>query len=116
MDIVLGRRLQGRSVLVLVDVEGAENWMLEGATEMLTQEPKPIWLVEITTNEHQPAGIAMNPHFKNTFQFFFRNGYKAFNVDQEMQPITEEQVDMVSSGQLKFKTHNFLFCDLNKAI
>lgn len=70
MDVVLGSRLRGKRVLIVVDVEGAEKWMLEGATEMLASEPKPIWLVEIVAKEHQPAGVEMNPNFKSTFRFF----------------------------------------------
>jgi methyltransferase, FkbM family len=111
MDVVLGKKLRGKRVLVLVDVEGAEYWMLEGATKMLASDPKPVWLVEITTNEHQPAGVEINPNFKSTFQFFFQNGYQAFNVDQDLHPVTMEKVDLASKGSFKFKAHNFLFTE-----
>ena len=116
MDVVLGTRLRGRRVLVLVDVEGAEKWMLEGATEMLSSEPKPIWLVEIVAKEHQPAGVEMNPNFKSTFQLFFQNGYQAFNIDQDMRPVTMIEVDLVSRGSLVFTTHNFLFSELKPTL
>lgn len=109
MDIVLGERLRGKKIMILVDVEGAEYWMLEGAAKMLTTNPKPIWMIEITTDEHQPAGIAMNPYFKNTFQLFFQNGYQAFSVDQDAHAVSMEEVDLASKGNLKFKSHNFLF-------
>lgn len=109
MDVVLGQRLLGKKVLVLVDVEGAEYWMLEGAANMLASDPKPIWLVEITTDEHQPVGVEMNPNFLSTFQSFFQNGYQAFNVDKDLQPVSMEQVDLASKGGFKFKAHNFLF-------
>lgn len=109
MDVVLGQRLRGKKILVLVDVEGAEFWMLEGAIKMLALDPKPLWLVEITSDEHQPAGIEMNPNFKGTFEFFFRNDYQAFNVMQDLIPVTREQVDLASTGNYRFKAHNFLF-------
>lgn len=109
MDLVLGNRMQGKRVFVLIDVEGAEFWMLEGASTLLANDPKPIWLIEITTDEHQPEGAIINPHFKNTFQLFLQNGYQAFNVEQDLRPVTMEQIDLASKGSFKFKSHNFLF-------
>lgn len=109
MDLVLNKRLDGKKVLVLVDIEGAEKWMLEGAGKMLANDPKPIWLVEIATNENQPMGVEINPNFISTFQLFFQNGYEAFSADQEMRPITMADVDLLSKGLLKANTYNFLF-------
>ncbi len=116
MDVVLGTRLRGKNVLILVDVEGAEQQMLEGATKMLVNDPKPIWLVEITTKDHQPHGVEINPNFKSTFQLFFQNGYQALNADQDMSQVVMEHVDLASSGSLRFTTHNFLFCDSKRAL
>lgn len=109
MDVVLGTRLQGKSALILIDIEGAEKVMLEGATIMLANKPKPVWLVEIMAREHWPCGFEMNPNFRSTFQLFFQNGYRAFNVDQDIHPITMEDVDLVSGGNMELNTHNFLF-------
>lgn len=109
MDLVLGTRLKGKKVLVVMDVEGAEKWVLEGSSKMLANDPKPIWLVEIVTKDHQPLGVEMNPNFTSTFQMFFKNGYQAFEADQYMHPITMDDVDLVARGNLKFDFHNFLF-------
>jgi FkbM family methyltransferase len=109
MDVVLGSRLRGKRVLIVVDVEGAEKLMLEGATKMLANDPTPIWVVEITTKTHQPHGVVVNPNFKSTFQLFFQNGYQAFNIDQDMRPVTMEHVNLASRDSLSFVTHNFLF-------
>ena len=114
LNVVLGSRLRGMRVLVIVDVEGAEKWMLEGATIMLSNDPKPIWLIEIVTKDHQPQGVEINPNFASTFQLFFQNGYRAFNVDQVLRPITMEDVNLVSRGKLEFEHHNFLFRESEK--
>jgi len=111
MDVVLGTRLQGKRALILVDAEGAEKWVLEGATIMLVNDPKPIWVVEITIKGHQPYGVEINPNFKSTFQLFFQNGYQAFNVDELMRPVIMEHVNLASSDNLRFATHNFLFSE-----
>lgn len=109
MDVVLGTRLRGKRALILVDVEGAEKWMLEGATIMLANNPKPVWVVEITAKDHQPCGVEMNPNFSSTFQLFFQSGYQAFVLNQDMRLITMADVDLVSRGNLEFDAHNFLF-------
>jgi len=111
MDIVLGTRLQGKRTLILVDVEGAEKWVLEGATIMLVNDPKPIWVVEITTKKHQPHGVEIYSNFKSTFQLFFQYGYQAFNVDELMRPVIMEHVNLALSDNQRFATHNFLFSE-----
>lgn len=109
MDLLLNNRLYGKRVLILMDVEGAEKWVLEGAKKMLNNEPKPIWLMEITAEAHQPNGTHFNPYFKETFEFFFDHGYKAFAVSQNLLPISIEDVDKICNGHLSMNTHNFLF-------
>lgn len=111
MDTVLGTRLRGKKALILVDIEGAEKWMLEGAGIMLANDPKPVWLVEIMTKDHQPDHLEINPNLMSTFKFFFQNGYKAYGADHDMRPITMEDVERVSSGKSEFSTYNFLFSD-----
>jgi hypothetical protein len=101
-------------VLIVVDIEGAEKRMLEGATIILASNPKPIWLVEIVTKDHQPSGVDINPYFTSTFQLFFQNGYQAFSVDQDMRPITMGDLELVSKSILELGTYNFLFREAKK--
>lgn len=112
LDNVVGARLNGQKVLVLVDIEGAEKWMLEGASLMLSNDPKPIWLIEIMTSEHQPSGVKINPNFSDTFKLFFNHGYQAFNINNGLHLMSFEDVQMIASGLKKLQTHNFIFCDL----
>lgn len=109
MDIVLGNRLEGKKVLVIVDIEGVEQWMLEGATKMLISEPRPIWLVEINSTEHQPQNTTINPNFKSTFQIFFNNGYQAFKADRDMDSVTDDDIESFLNGKSEIGTHNFIF-------
>ena len=116
MDLVLGTRLEGKRMLILVDIEGAEQWMLEGATIMLGSTPRPTWVVEVATTEHQPSGVALNPNLRSTFGLFFQHGYKAFTFDREMRAVTLEDIDLVLSGKQKFSTHNFVFSESRLAL
>ena len=110
LDAVLGDRLAGRRLLVLVDIEGAERAMLEGATTLLEMEPRPTWMVEISVAEHQPHGVPINPHLAATFALFFDRGYSAYTADRAVRPVEREEVETVArTGVDTLRTHNFLF-------
>ncbi len=82
--------------------------MLSGASLTLKIDPRPIWMMEITTTEHQPNDI-MNPNFIKTFDVFFENGYDAYTDDADNIKIDKQYVQAVVSGQQQIKTHNFIF-------
>jgi FkbM family methyltransferase len=109
---ILGDRLNGQKVFVIVDIEGAENMMLEGASKLLDMHPKPIWLVEISGEEHQPQGIKINPHLLVTFEKFWSRGYESITADNWLRKITKEEVIRILETQVDtLGTHNFLFYD-----
>jgi len=109
LDRVLGNVLQQKRALILVDIEGAEYMMLQGAAQTLVNEPRPIWMIEIVATEHQPAGIVINPEFAQTFEMFFSLGYRAYTADGMSQEMTMETIGKVASGQHQLETHNFVF-------
>ena len=109
LDRILGHGLKGKKALILVDIEGAEYMMLQGATKTLISEPRPVWMVEISTTEHQPVGTIINPHFSKTFEMFFSQGYRAFTADEAAIEITLDTVNRVVIGAQLPSTHNFLF-------
>lgn len=109
LDRVLGDNLRGKKALILVDIEGAEFMMLQGAKQSLVNDPRPIWMMEISSTEHQPAGTVMNPHFAKTFELFFAQGYRAFTADEAAMEITSATVQQVVAGMQKLDTHNFVF-------
>ncbi len=112
LDTVLQNRLTGERCFVLVDVEGAEDFMLDGATQFLSMIPKPIWMVEIVTTEHLPHGVSINPHLLSTFTKFWQNGYEAWTADSQCRPVTEGEIRTIAeTGTHSLATHNFLFIE-----
>ncbi len=109
LDRVLGDAIRGKKTLILVDVEGAEYMMLQGATQTLHNQPRPIWMMEVSTTEHQPAGIAMNPNFRETFEIFFKQDYRAFTTTKQSEELTKADVDSVVTDRKQIDTHNFVF-------
>jgi FkbM family methyltransferase len=109
LDRVLGGAIKGKRTLILVDIEGAELMMLQGAAETLNNDPKPIWMMEISTTEHQPTGTIMNPNFAKTFELFFERGYRAVTADSKELEISQYDVDQVMARTTQLETHNFVF-------
>ncbi len=111
MDTVLSKRLEGKKVLFVVDVEGAEKWVLEGCPEILSIDPKPTWLIEIATTEQQPIGVKVNPLLADTFKLMFDAGYEATTADKFQNKVTIGDVKIAKEGKKTVldSTHNFIF-------
>jgi FkbM family methyltransferase len=109
LDRVLGNAIKGKSALIVVDIEGSEFMMLQGAVETLQNKPRPTWIMEISTTEHQPAGTSMNPNFAKTFGVFFDHGYRAFTADIKRQEIGKVDVNDILAHKIQLDTHNFIF-------
>ncbi len=110
LDATVGARLAGRRCLVLIDVEGAERSVLAGARSLLAAEPRPTWIVEICVDEHQPPGVAINPRLEETFETFWRAGYRAQTFSRTPRDVTESAIARVLHEQLNsLGTHNFIF-------
>lgn len=110
LDDVLGARFHGQQCFLLVDIEGAERFMLEGAKEFLARTPRPIWLMEITVGEHLPEGIKVNPNILETFDIFWKNGYEAWTADRQQRMVTRDEIEKIAAtGQDTLGTHNFVF-------
>jgi len=112
LDNILVSRFKNKKCFVIVDIEGAEQLMLEGATSIINMFPKPIWMMEISISEHQPMGIKINPNLLSTFRVFWNCGYEAWAIDRLCRIIYPEEIEEISrSGINTLATHNFLFIE-----
>jgi FkbM family methyltransferase len=112
LDAEIAPQTAGRRVLIVVDIEGAEWRMLQGAAQVLSQSPKPIWIIEVAVAENQPAGTSINPHLMATFEMFWAQGYEARMADRSQRLITPDEVRaVVTTGRDTLGAHNFLFRD-----
>ena len=110
LDRIIGARLEGKQCLVLVDIEGAELMMLEGASIFLEMTPKPVWIMEITVTEHLPEGVQVNPNLLQTFEVFWEHGYQAWTCSSEKRRVNRSDIEAVlETGENIFKMHNFIF-------
>ena len=110
LDNILGTRLAGMRSFFLIDVEGGERGVLEGAEKQLTLNPKPVWMVEIQTTSHQPSGRDVNPDLQRTFEMFWDHEYEAWTAERKPKMISKEDIERVSLGGINhLGTHNFVF-------
>jgi FkbM family methyltransferase len=110
LDKVVGDRLSGERVFVILDVEGAENSTLEGASKLLEMNPKPVWLVEVSIDEHLPNGMKINPNLLSVFDKFWSRGYEVITADSELRKVEKNEILEIVKTQINtLKTHNFVF-------
>ena len=112
LDTLLGNRFDGKQCFFVIDIEGAEDSMLEGARNFLALQPNPVWMVEISITDHWPDGIKINPRLLETFQKFWDMGYQAWTANHEMRMVTKEEIMKIrESGCDSIFTYNFLFIE-----
>lgn len=111
LDNILGHRFHNNErVLLIVDIEGAEKMMLDGASKILNHSPQPLWVIEITSHEHQPKGVSVNPFFLATFELFWEAGYEAYSIEENLRKITRQEIEDTASSRIaKTGSHNYLF-------
>lgn len=118
LDNVLDGRFCGERCLILMDVEGFEGKALAGAGKLLSQVPRPIWVVEIQDPRSQwltelnggGHGEVGNPSFESTFKRFWDHGYEAWTCCEPARRVTPEEVRAVmESGRSDFGTNVFVF-------
>ncbi len=112
LDDVLGARFVDKRILIVVDVEGAEDAMLQGATHTLLRTPRPTWMVEVNIDEHQPMGRRINPTLMSTFERFWGAGYAAWTCAEPSRRLEPGELRAIAdTGRSTITTHNFIFSE-----
>ena len=115
LDHILSGRFQSKKCFIIVDIEGAELLMLEGASSFIDKDPKPIWMIEIEVSEHQPNGLKINPNLASTFHLFWSKGYEVWTADEQCRMIYPDEIEaIVENGVDTICAHNFLFFEKGK--
>lgn len=116
IDSMLAAGPSGR-MLVLMDIEGHELAALRGATQLVAQRsPKPVWIVEISIDEHWPQDSGMNPRLLETFEVFWSNGYRSFAANTSLREVCKAELNSIRETHANtLRTHNFLFSDQSDA-
>lgn len=112
LDGVLAGRFEDQSIFILIDVEGAEYSVIQGAVATLKRNRKPWWMIEICITDHQPAGVKINPHLLSTFDLLDASGYEMWTLSDTPRKIQREEVMKIEETKVDtIKFHNFLCVD-----
>ena len=107
LDTLIQRPQPGEKVVFLLDVEGHEFAALSGAHSLIASDPKPIWIVEVSSTVHQPGGTSTNPDYAATLTLFRDAGYEVISTSQSMQKVSW---DDALKGFVGVDGENFVFC------
>jgi FkbM family methyltransferase len=109
LDGVLAGRFEDQTIFILIDVEGAEFSVIQGAVATLQRSRKPWWMIEICITDHQPSGVKINPHLLPTFDLLDAAGYEVWTFSDSPRRIPrDEVVKIVETKVDTIKFHNFL--------
>lgn len=113
LDRILGGHFEEKRCLIVMDVEGAELSVLKGGGEILSQEPKPLWMVEANIGVHfVGTKNQSNPDVIPLFEKFWEKGYVAWTATEVPRRVPKEEVEkVIATGEDTLKTHNFVFAD-----
>lgn len=112
LDDSIGDRFDDQRRFILIDVEGAELGVLEGASTLIHALRKPVWMIEISIDEHFPRGVKINPNLRATFEIFEKAGYEAWAVGETLVRVDFEQARTIArTGVNTLSTHNFIFAE-----
>lgn len=108
LDTIIEKRFSQKRLFIKIDVEGAEYEVLKGSINTLAMDPAPVWMAEVCLAENRLKGI--NPNFLNTFEVFWKNGYQAYSLGNEIRMVKPEDARRwVRNGARDFGYVNYLF-------
>ena len=107
-DAVLGHRWASGKLLLLVDVEGWEKFVLRGASRILALVPKPIWIIEVLLTEDDDGP---QEQCLEVFELMHEAGYRSYCIgsDESLEEVVEGN-DLLN-GSFRPSNHNYLFVD-----
>ena len=108
LDNCISQRFKNEKLLIIADIEGFELEMLLGAKKILSIEPKPNWIIEISFDEHMPENIKYKKA-KKCFQTLWDLGYKSYFADTNLIEINKNDLNKIIKNKLITPKNNFLF-------
>lgn len=106
---------EGKTMLVLMDVEGFEYQALKGASALINAKNKPVWFIEVI-GDGGPID-AGTVRFKDTFKLMMDAGYSVYMANETMRPLDWDDIlRLETDGKAQNASRNYLFLDKAKDI
>ena len=113
LDFLLYHHICEHPCLFLIDVEGSEFSVIQGAANLVRSLTGSVFCLEVSCRAFSPDGL-LNPNFLPTFEFFWAEGYQAFVHCQEgLECVSREYILQYSvsgfNGLMVFFSRGFDF-------
>lgn len=110
IDNLFPQNFNLQDTLILMDVEGHELPVLEGAKHFLESTTNAKWVIEICFRESQPEGVDYNPNALKTFNLFWERGYNCYEITTSLRRVEKSEIESNLFGKsMSIKTRNFFF-------
>jgi len=106
-DTLLQNIINNKKCLFLIDVEGFEYDVLLGAKSLISMDNSPVWIIEIMMIEYHSKGKPLNTKFIKTFDLFYDNSYKVYDIENNLKLINREFL-IEKYNSKKYNSINFL--------
>lgn len=114
--IIPPETITGRTVF-LVDVEGFELEVMKGATGILENSEKPIWIIESGLTDYHRKDNALNENFLFLVRHMSDFGYSCYALADFSTPISVDAIEKdLREGQDSLGSINFVFSPEGAAI
>lgn len=84
LDYLIFDEIIDKNSVFLIDVEGAEFQVIEGARDIIHKHSNAQFVIEVPTRKFMP-GEQFNPNFSKIFELFFSCGYFAHEIESNGQ-------------------------------
>jgi len=106
IDTIISNRYNRQKHLYLIDVEGHELEVLEGAFKSLSNKNYPVLIIEIVNFHHTNK---LNPDFESTFLKLWGMGFKSFGISNNLFPFDNSNIlEIIQKGEI-FEVCDFIF-------
>ena len=109
-DVILGNAWVSGKLLILIDVECWEKYVLLGADKLLIFDPKPIWIIEVLPPWYTD-GISELEDKTIPFMIMNNAGYKCFQILPNEQFMEMDYNNIEAHMSTNMSNHNYIFVD-----
>ena len=106
-----------QKILFLIDAEGFELNVLEGAIGILSSKIKHYFIIELWNPSSADALATKNENFTNVFSLMENNGYRGWRIDEDNGDITEFNIHdeyTINLSSVSGSFSNYLFSSKNE--
>ncbi len=115
LDTLIHPLPKGKTMFILMDVEGFEYQALKGSAALIKAKNKPVWFIEIIGDGGPIESGTVR--FKDTFKIMMDAGYSVYMANETMRQLDWDAiVRLEADAEAQSASRNYLFLDKTRDI